>query len=150
MTGLGLLAARVGFSLLFGGAGLWAMSGARLALAKRREWVRDGVLASGTVVDLRSRSPSGDPAYRKVFAPVVSFTTRDGESISFTSSLWQRPNPYAVGQEVRVRYLPRDPASADIDAATTSWFVPGALLLMALVTLLVASLPWVLGPPSSR
>jgi hypothetical protein len=150
MTGLGLFAARVGFSALFGAAGLWALSMTRAVLAARRRWARDGIVADGTVVAFATRKSTSHPGYRDLYAPVVKFTTRDGAPIRFTSSRAERPNPYVVGQAVRVRYLARDPKGADLDSVTSSWFIPFALAVMAVACLLVASLPWLLGPPSPR
>jgi hypothetical protein len=39
------------------------------------------------------------------------FTAANSQSIEFKSSRSERPNPYTIGQQVAVRYLPEDPTA---------------------------------------
>jgi hypothetical protein len=61
-------------------------------------------------------------------APVVQFTTSEGEAISFTHGVASRPPRYRVGQEVMVRYQPGRPHEAWIDSFSSSWLTPLIML----------------------
>ena len=49
------------------------------------------------------------------YKPVVSFETRDGKSISYTSSYSSSPPAYDVGETVTVYYSPENPEKAIIN-----------------------------------
>jgi uncharacterized protein DUF3592 len=70
------------------------------------------------------------------YAPVVRFTTADGRTVEFTSSVGYSSKP-DVGGAVDVRYLPDDPEQAEIDRATM-WMLPAAFGLLGGLGLLVA------------
>jgi hypothetical protein len=135
---------RCGFSLLFGAAGLYLITAAVRAIRGFRDFNARAVETEGKIIGFETRSPSGDAAYKKLFAPIVTFHAPGGELIRFVSSLAQRPNPYEVGQQVAVRYLPEDLASADLAASAGAWWPIAAMIFMAIVMLTVSTLPWVL------
>jgi hypothetical protein len=150
MTGIKLLLARFIFSGLFFMTGLYLVNAARLLVSRARIWRTRGVIAEGTIVAFDIRSPSGDSARIKLYAPVVTFQTAEGKAMRFTSSRGERPNPYVKGQRVAVRYLPEDPSGADLDAVTSGSFALVVVVIMATVAFAVASLPWLLPPPTVR
>src|SRR4051794_40337348 len=150
MTGATLLLARWGFSLLFGLAGLYLVSVAIRLIIRMRDWKARAVRAEGTIVGFEEESPSGQRAGHPLFAPLVTFTAANGESIQFKSSRSERPNPYTVGQRVAVRYLPEDPSSADLESVASGWLTLIVVLVMTVVALTVASLPFILPPPTPR
>jgi hypothetical protein len=145
-----MLAMRIGWCLVWGLWGLFMLAKLRLAWSVRRDWQRDGVDAEGEVVDFETRSLSSKSGTRTVWAPVVKFQARDGGVERFTSAAAASPNPYVVGQRVPVRYRREDPTTAELMSVTTSWFPIIALLVAALVSLTVASLPIFLAPPAQK
>ncbi len=150
MTGIKLLLARWAFSLLFAAVGVYMSRAARRVFLLQREWGKKGIVALGEIVGFESKSPTNEPARRKFFAPVVTFTAQNGDSIRFTSATSLRPNPYVVGQRVTVRYLSDDPDTADLESVTSSWWPFIALLVLILVAFTIAALPFLLGPPVPR
>jgi hypothetical protein len=145
-----LLLARWGFSLLFGLTGLYLVSVAVRLIIRQRDWKRRAVGAEGTIVGFEEESPSGQRAGYPLFAPLVTFTAPNGEPIEFKSSRSERPNPYTVGQKVAVRYLPEDPDGADLESVASGWMSLIVVIVMTVVALTVASLPFILPPPAPR
>ena len=145
-----LLLARWGFSLAFGITGLYLVSVAIRLIIRQRDWKKRAVRAEGTIVGFAEETPTGDRAGHPLFAPFVTFTTASGESIEFKSSRSERPNPYTIGQRVAVRYLPEDPNGADLESVASGWFALIVILVMAAVGLTIATLPFILPPPTPR
>jgi len=150
MTGATLLLARLGFSLLFGLTGLYLVTVAIRLIIRMRDWKARAVRAEGTIVGFEEERFSGDRAGHPLFAPLVTFTTANGQSIEFKSSRSERPNPYTVGQQVAVRYLPEDPNSADLESAGAGRLTLIVVLIMSVVAFTIASLPFILPPPTPR
>jgi hypothetical protein len=150
MTGATLLLARWGFSLLFGLTGLYLVSVAIRLIIRMRDWKRRAVRAEGTIVGFEEERFSGDRAGHPLFAPLVTFTTPDGQPIEFKSSRSERPNPYTTGQRIAVRYLPEDPNGADLESVGAGWMSLVVVLIMSVVAFTIASLPFILPPPTPR
>ena len=146
MSGLTLQLARGGFSLLFGATGVYLAAAARRLFVGQRDWIRRGVTTEGEVVAIEMRSPTNEVARRKFYAPVVTFR-HAGELCRFTSALSSEAQRFTVGQKVTVRFLPDDPSRVDLDELTHLWWPFIALVVAALVTLAIASLPLLLDPP---
>jgi hypothetical protein len=146
-----MLLARIGFSLLFGAVGLYLLMAAVRLIKVRRAWSEGGVVTEGEIIDFVSVTPTGSSAARrKLFAPIVTFSTESGVAMRFTSGMSQNPNPYTVGQRVTVRYLRDEPTTADLDSVTRGWMAFVVIVIFVVVTLTVASLPWILPPPAPR
>jgi hypothetical protein len=145
-----LLLARWGFSLAFGLAGLYLVSVAIRLIIRQRDWKKRAVRAEGTIVGFAEETQTGDRAGHPLFAPLVTFTAPNGESIEFKSSRSERPNPYTVGQKVAVRYLPEDPDGADLESVASGWMSLIVVLVMAAVALTISTLPFILPPPTPR
>lgn len=145
-----LLLARWGFSLAFGLTGLYLVSVAIRLIVRQRDWKLRAVRAEGTIVGFEEESPTGQRAGHPLFAPLVTFTAANGESIEFKSSRSERPNPYTVGQKVAVRYLPEDPDGADLESVASGWMSLIVVLVMAVVALTISALPFILPPPAPR
>jgi hypothetical protein len=145
-----LVLARWGFSLAFGTTGLYLVSVAIRLIIRQRDWKTRAVRAEGTITGFAEETPTGDRAGYPLFAPYVTFTTAKGESIEFKSSRSERPNPYTVGQRVAIRYLPEDPNGADLESVASGWFALIVVLVMAAVALTIATLPFILPPPTLR
>ena len=142
--------ARWGFSLLFGIVGLYLVSVAIRLVIRQRDWKLRAVRGEGTIVGFEEESPTGERAGHPLFAPLVTFTAASGQSIQFKSSRSERPNPYTVGQQIAVRYLPEDPNSADLESVASGWMPLVVVLVMAVVALTIATLPFILPPPAPR
>jgi len=56
--------------------------------------------------------------------PKVSFTTPQGQEISFTDSVGSYPAEYEVGDKVEVLYNPQNPQEATIKNWQQVWFAP--------------------------
>ena len=145
-----LMLARWGFSLLFGLVGLYLVSVAIRLIVRMRDWKARAIRAEGTIVGFEEVRMTGDRAGHPTFAPIITFTAAGSESIQFTSARSERPNPYTVGQRVAVRYLPEDPSSADLESVASGWMSLIVVLVMAAVTLTIATLPFILPPPAPR
>ena len=68
-----------------------------------------------------------------MYAPMVEFTTADGQPSGFTSSNKSSTREYEVGEEVSVLYDPTDPTSAKLAAAKARYLLPAILLLLGVV-----------------
>jgi hypothetical protein len=137
---------RIGWSLIWGGAGLYLANAVRLAWAERTRFRRDGVLTDGEIVDFKTDSGimTGSRDYMPFYKPVVVFRNRDGEQVRFISSTGNRPNPYTVGQRLPVRYIPGDSTFMDLEVSASAWWPIAALVFASAVCLVVSTLPWVL------
>ena len=145
-----VLIGRILFGLAFAAAGLWVARISALAFGARRRWKTEGVVADGEILGFEERRDTDPQDHRPLFAPIVQFRPGGGSPIRFVSSQAQRPNPYTVGQIVPVRYMPLEPAKADLDSAAGSLLVPLATAVMAIVFLAIALLPVLLPAPTPR
>jgi hypothetical protein len=117
------MAADPGLSWAFVAVGMATQGGALLLLRPTLRLLRAGGVAEGTVVDneaslVQSRGPA-----RTFYLPIVQFTTKRGERISFTSrtgGLSARPK----GSVVRVLYDPQRPQRAELASFRTLWLFP--------------------------
>ena len=101
----------VGLGMLAGGV-LWGLRTQRFVSSAER--------ADGIVTDLDLRSDSDGSAYY----PVVSFTTKEGKEVTFTSSTGGNPPPKRRGDKVGVLYDATSPEEAEIDSFFSLWFGP--------------------------
>ena len=88
-----------------------------------------GVSTTGEVVALESGTSStggGRPAW----FPVVTFETRDGETVRFRHRTGSSPPAFEVGDKVRVTYLPDTPEKALIAEGVLNWLLPLVLLVI--------------------
>ncbi|MEY4764240.1 MAG: hypothetical protein RI907_913 [Pseudomonadota bacterium] len=74
--------------------------------------------------------------------PEIVFQTQEGDSITFTHDGWRSGGyPSAVGETVRVAYLPDAPARAEI--ADFIWLAPGITAFTSAVLMLLSYLTFV-------
>jgi Protein of unknown function (DUF3592) len=118
---IGLLFLLIGLAVL--------IYGALSAIKQSRELARQ-VSTTGSVVDLVKRVIN--PGSSGVYCPVVEFTTGAGHDVRFESQFGTMPATHQVGQRVAVRYEVTDPQKAEVDSATSRWFVPGCTIGMGL------------------
>ncbi|WP_428657852.1 DUF3592 domain-containing protein [Runella sp.] len=77
---------------------------------------RNGVETTGTVVSFNRNSKGSS-------APVISYTTQSGETLTYYSSTYSSPSAYDAGEEVKLWYLPNEPQELVL-AGIDSWLLP--------------------------
>jgi hypothetical protein len=84
-------------------------------------WLFRSLPGQGTVTDLIPQTNNdGNINYSAQFR----FKARDGQLYTATAGVATNPPSFAVGEDVRVRYLPTDPASAKLSYFWQLWFEP--------------------------
>lgn len=68
--------------------------------------------------------------------PKVSFTTPQGQEVSFTDSVGSYPSDYEVGDIVEVLYNPKNPQEATIKNWKQVWFAPLGITAIGLLPIL--------------
>lgn len=125
-----------------------------LAWGARSQWAngylaRHGEVVAGRVVELRY-VPTNPSAARQVArggrasgqSPVVTFTTRSGETRTMVGTVNRYPVPWSVGDSVDVIYDAADVAHADLRTEVDGWMWWFSVwCVVALVPLAIASLP---------
>jgi len=139
----------LGWMLIVSGV-LMAPFGCARGVAGVATWV-GGVEADGVVTSIRKSQISGPPGTRSYSErSVISFTTAEGQWVSFSPPLGGRSAPYSMEEHVRVVYdadAPEDAVVPGILALlTVAWmllFMAGVVLVLAGAGLLVlGALPW--------
>lgn len=148
MTGVTLQLARIGFSAAFGATSLYLAAAARRLFVGQMDWIKRGMTVDGKVVAMNQTGTVDGAVRRKLYAPTVTFSA-DGERRDFTSALsTENATRFAIGQVVKVRYLPGEPDKVDLDELTSLWWPLAALVVATIVTAVIAALPFVLDPPT--
>lgn len=94
-----------------------------------------GEVTTGTITRLEESTTS--EGYCCVYAPVIEFQA-NGQTYSFESDTASNQTDYTVGRQVRVRYDPADPNTAQIDNFMERWLFPAIIIpAMVLASLLV-------------
>ncbi|HEY9653679.1 MAG TPA: DUF3592 domain-containing protein [Coleofasciculaceae cyanobacterium] len=114
--------------------------GALIVYRNTNIYLAEAAKAEGTVVKV-VRPPNND-----VYYPVVQFTSQNGQTIEFQSSVGSYPPSYSKGQKVEVLYRPTNPQDAQIRNFFSLWwgsialagsggllFLTGTLTLLAIV-----------------
>ncbi|MBT4153740.1 MAG: DUF3592 domain-containing protein [Candidatus Magasanikbacteria bacterium] len=90
---------------------------------------QDAVPATGEVVELLETE--GEEYY--LYAPVIEYTTAEGELITYSHSSYTYPSSYAIGETVPMLYKASKPSKARIDSPTEEWFLVGFMFFMGLL-----------------
>ena len=100
------------FSQILIGIGLVLLIFGGVLYAVNMIFVSQAELVNGTVISL---STNIDPDYNsELLCPVVKYTTKAGQSLSFNSDVCSSPAKYAVGDQVQVYYNPQNPTQAQL------------------------------------
>ena len=127
-------------ALIFVGIGAVSAIAAILLYISRRRFLRDAVSVQGTVTGHAARSSSeGGTSY----APVVQFSTVEGQTHTFTESVASNPPRHQPGASVKVLYPPDNPQAARVAGWFGLWFLPAFSALFAVI-FLGAGIPWYL------
>lgn len=134
----------------------WAGTGIIIAavfwgIYENRTFIKNAHLAKGTVVGFYEKTSyytlSGSKASRKSssYAPIVRFTTKKGETISFISEASSALSIYSKGEHVKVLYDPSNPDNAEINDFFSLYLgqviVGGIGLFIVLLGLGIAVIP---------
>lgn len=111
------------FALVGLGCGILCL---KLGLDRQR-MLREGIAVIGIVTDLNYSSNKGSTTV----APVVSYTTKTGDTLLYSSNFYTNINPPQIGDKRKLWY---DPANPDkVELGKEGLFIIGMLLLFCLV-----------------
>jgi hypothetical protein len=103
-----------------------------LKLTQTLDFQNNALTSSGTVLKLEEdQNTDGGTDY----FPVVSFKTKSGQTIQFTSD--SSYNDTKVGAKISILYLPADPAKAKLDSFQSLWLLPLIFGIFTVVLLLL-------------
>lgn len=114
-------------------------------LCKAQSMIENFTTTRGTVIGtdfLRNVNPQDNSNSSWTIHPKVSFTTSQGEEISFTDPVGSYPADYEVGDKVEVLYNPKNPQEATIKNWKQIWFAPLWITVIGLLPIL-GLLGWV-------
>jgi hypothetical protein len=121
-VGRGLNRLYIGCAMIFGNLffAAFCLWGAYSAVTSWRLQT-SGEITTGTVTRLEeSRTSEG---YCCVYSPVVEFQV-NGQTYSFENDTASSSPDYQIGGEVKVRYDPANPNTAQIDTFSARWLFP--------------------------
>jgi hypothetical protein len=104
-------------NLFFGAFCLWGVYGAYVGWQLETK----GQTAPGTVVRMEESNSSEGGCC--VYSPVIEFRANE-QVYSFEGDTASDPPQYSVGQQVRVRYNPANPGTAQVDSIFDRWLFP--------------------------
>lgn len=84
---------------------------------ERAYFIHSSSHADGVVVALRQVPGST----KKSLAPIFRFATQNGQSITASSDIYERPSAWQLGGRVRVLYQEAQPENARIDSFWQLW-----------------------------
>jgi hypothetical protein len=105
---------------------VFALIGAGLSVAAWRQTVRQRVFLAGSLRTLGrvvglTELPDPSSHSHASFFPRVSYPTPTGHEVIFESRLGSEQRAWSVGDVVRVRFRPDQPARAEIDSFFALW-----------------------------
>ncbi len=101
------------FVLIATAIGIILLAAAGVTFLSNLYFVDHAELAKGTVTNI---STSIDPDDESTsYCPVVEFTTKAGQVVSYDSNVCSSPAAYAVGDKVDVYYDPQNPQNARLN-----------------------------------
>ncbi|WP_125722859.1 DUF3592 domain-containing protein [Flavobacterium ustbae] len=116
--------------------GLALLAGAFYFYQSKQAFLNRAVKVQGTVTALIPSRSDNSTTYK----PVVSYTTKEGKQIEFTSSVSSNPPSYHEGESVEIFYDPADPYDADINGFASLWLAPLILGILGTVFFLIGFL----------
>jgi len=93
-----------------------------------------GEVTQGVVIEMEESTDSEGSCC--VYSPVIEFQS-GGQSFTFDGANASDPPAYQMGEQVRVRYDPADPTTAQIDRFSERWLFPILIIPSMSLTLLV-------------
>ena len=129
------------FRIIFSSVGLLFLIIGISSFLDTRSFLKESLVANGTVIDLIASSGSDSITYK----PMVEFKTINDQFITFTSSTSSNPPSYHTGEEVEVLYDPNNPNDAKISSFFSLWGLATVLFLMGSVFFSIGFVPFLLG-----
>ena len=121
---------------LFGGLGLTALIGGLMWGSKRVALFRNGLPATGKVVETYRSSSTGDDDHTSVsYYPVVEFQTPDGQTHRFKGSTGSSTPDFETGAAVNLRYNPKNPSEAQLVNFSQFWLGPVVITAAGLIAM---------------
>jgi hypothetical protein len=117
--------------------GLLVLALAAWSFWSTKTWLTRTVEVSGTVIEMVRVRDSDNTGY--LYYPRVRYTTTDGRTIEFDSSLRTNPPAYRTGQSVQVLYDPGVPDYAVIRGFFSLWLMTVILTFIGSVFLIVGT-----------
>jgi hypothetical protein len=122
--------------VLFGGLGLTALIGGLMWGSKRMALFRNGLPATGKVVETYRSSSTDDDDHTSVsFYPVVEFQAPDGQTFRFKGSTGSSSPEFEDGARVKLRYNPKNPSEAQLVNFSQFWLGPVVITAAGLIAL---------------
>ena len=129
------------FKLVFSMVGAGLLAGAVYFYFDKKIFLEKAESTQGTVIEMIARRSDNSTTY----CPVVSFKTKLGQEITFTSSISSNPPSYTVNEKVKILYDPADPKEAVINGFASLWLVPLILSTIGTIFFLIGSLSFLFG-----
>ena len=98
--------------------GLGLLTAGVISYFHSRTFVSGAIRTTAAVIDLEYRSSSGGHGG---YVTVLSFIDKTRQTQTTRTQNAQNPAPVAVGQTVKILYLPSDPESAQIESFNGLW-----------------------------
>jgi hypothetical protein len=119
------------FIMLIGIGALLMLIGV-IVFFKMRGPSGDALMAEGVVVDQEEYDSDG-----VTYSPIVKFTAHDGTEITFTDAVASYPALFKVGEQVKVRYDPKNFRNARIASSIRSHLTSIVILVLGGILLTV-------------
>ncbi|PBJ09034.1 DUF3592 domain-containing protein [Flavobacterium sp. ACN6] len=117
------------------------LTGAFFLYQNKSAFLEKAVSVQGTVIEMVAKRSDNSTTY----SPVISFKTKSGQEITFSSSISSNPPSYSVNETVEVLYNPADPKEANINTFSSLWIGPLILGGIGIVFFLIGSLSILFG-----
>lgn len=124
------------FNYVFSIIGASLLAGATYLYVNKQAFLEKAETTQGTVIEMIPKRSKDSTTY----SPVVSFTTKAGQEITYTSSTSSNPPSYDVGENVEIFYDPANPNDAEINGFFSLWLGVIILGFIGIVFFLIGSL----------
>lgn len=124
------------FNYVFSIVGACLLAGAIYLYIDKQAFLEKAETTQGTVIELIPKRSKDSTTY----SPLVSFTTKSGQEITYTSSTSSNPPSYDVGENVQIFYDPANPNDAEINGFFSLWLGVIILGFIGIVFFLIGSL----------
>ncbi|WJS94153.1 DUF3592 domain-containing protein [Flavobacterium johnsoniae] len=124
------------FNYVFSIIGACLLAGAIYLYIDKQAFLEKAETTQGTVIEMIPKRSKDSTTY----SPVVSFTTKSGQEIAYTSSTSSNPPSYNVGENVQIFYDPANPNKAEINGFFSLWLGVIILGFIGIVFFLIGSL----------
>jgi hypothetical protein len=108
-------------TFVFGAVGIIIIIGAAIKIIGNIFFLRMAQTAIGTVVYYKTGRSSDR---HTVYLPVVEFAPAANHKIQITSTVGANPPDYSIGDQVCVRFLPKNPRAGRINSFWEMWALP--------------------------